>query len=207
MTTCLIKVNTGTVDSPVGVGEFVEMDLVNDSLIFSKGSAIVADGLAIPSEAQLNSAASVVSETLEVPVAKCFLSDNSAGILKEIHNFNLNKRYVFAFDFDGATANEPTLELWDDTDLDSYALKSLGDGTPNDSWFKGVVTTDGLPGEDWEGTPLAGSGSSNVLNLNNNNGALTEAKVLYANLQIIIPANPSRSAKELPVFVVKYFVS
>jgi len=33
---------------------------------------------------------------------------------------------------------------------------SLGEGTPSNSWFRGIVTTDALPGEDWVGSRLAG---------------------------------------------------
>lgn len=207
MTECTIKVNTGATDQIVGVGTFTTMDIVNDYLIFSAGSAVVADGEAIPSEAQLNSAASVISESAPVEVAKCFLADVGSNLLREIDLYADNARYVFAFDFDGATASEPILEMWDDVDLDSYDLYSLGDGTPNDSWFAGVCTTDALPGASWTGTPLAGSGASNIIYLNNNNGAIAVATVLYANLKVTIPANPSRSAKELPVLVVKYFTN
>ena len=132
-----ILVNTGTSDNPLNFSgtEFTEIDINADELIFSAGLAgVVADGLPIPSDFQLNQAG-VILTGIEQTVSKYFLSDNSAGILKQIHNMGSgNYRYVVACDFDAATGTEPTLEIWDDSDLDSVNDVCLGAGTPSSSW-------------------------------------------------------------------------
>ena len=206
-TNLTIHVNTSEDDiakSESG-SEFVQVDVDNDYLVFSHGSDVVADGESIPGESDLNQAGEVVSEDDDVIVSKYFLADISGGILKEIHTAgNQNKRYVFCFAFDGATASEPVLEVWDDSTLDSVDLYSLGNGTPSDSWFKGIVTTDGLPGADWVGKSLAGSSDNHFLWLNNEDGALTVAKDLYCNLKIIIPQATEQSGLEQPVLCCKY---
>ena len=86
--------------------------------------------------------------------------------------------------FDGATASEPVLECWDDDDLDSYDYTCLGAGTASSSWVKAVCTTTSSPGADWTGTTMAGSGSGYYLELNDGNGALTEATDLYWQMKI-----------------------
>jgi len=203
----IVAVNCDTQDLEYGVSgvDWVDLNLTNDELIFSNGSAVVADGESIPSESELTQAGTVISDTVDVIVAKYFLADASEGILREIHNAgNQNKRYVFAFDFDGATASEPVLELWDDDNLNTTDLTSLGAGTPANSWWRGVVTTYGAPGASWVGSKLAGDSSGHYLSLNNENGALSGADTLYCNLKIVIPAGTTSSGLEQPVFVVKY---
>jgi len=211
MTNLTIYVNTGADDIERGESgaEFTEVSVANDTLIFSSGSAIVADGESIPSSSELTQAGVLTSEVADVEVEKYFLADVSAVQLKEIFNAgNLNKRYVFCFAFDDETATEPTLELWDDTDMDSSDLYSLGAGTPADSWWKGLTTTAGLPGVDWANDgatiKLAGGADGNFLWLNDENGALSVADDLYCNLTIVIPTNPNQSGLEQPVIVIKY---
>jgi len=201
-----VHVNCDTDDQPLGTSgiDWQEMSIANDKLLFSAGSIIVADGETIPSDSAKNQAGTLISATEDVEVNRCFLEDVSSGILREIHNFAENKRYVFAFSFDGETTSEPILELWDDEDLDSIELYSLGNGVADDSWWKGIVTTDGLPGDDWAGYPLAGSENNHFLWLNNENGALLSAKVLYCNLKIIIPAGTTQSGLEQPIISIKY---
>ncbi len=201
-----IYVNTGTQDTELGTSgvEFTQIDVDNDELIFSAGSSSVADGEAIPSETQLNQAG-VLLTGAEITVDKYFLSDNDAGILKEIHNMgNQNKRYVVGCSFDGATASEPVLEIWDDTDLDSTDLVCLGEGTPSSSWFRGITTTDGAPGASWTGSRLAGSSDGYFLWLNNENGALSGADVLYCQMKIVIPSTETDAGAETPVICIKY---
>jgi len=201
-----IYVNTGTEDLARGESgsEFVEMNLTNDKFIFSAGSDVVKDGEPIPSPQELNSAALlIIDEDVEVP--HFFLADASDDELKEIHLAgNQNKRYVFCVAFDDATASEPILELWDDEDLDSIANYCLGQGVPNDSFFRGITTTDGLPGESWTGKRLAGSSDNHFLWLNNEGGALSVAKDLYFNLRITIPASFGNSSAETPIFCIKW---
>lgn len=202
-----IYVNTDTDDDAYGESgmEYTEVNVDNDYLVLSAGSATVADGEPIPSESDLIQAGTLISASVDVTVAKYLLADVGSNLLREIHNAgNQNKRYVFCFSFDGATASEPVLEIWDDDDLDTTDIYSLGEGTPSNSWWKGVVTTDGLPGADWVGSKLAGSSDGHFLWLNNESGALTIAKDLYCNLKIIIPSGTTNSASETPVLAVKY---
>lgn len=211
MTTLNVYVNCDSSDSEYGTSgvDWVLHAEGSDKLIFSAGSATVADGESIPSEQDLIQAGTLVSTTVAVEVQKCFLQDTSDAILKEIHNAgNQNKRYTFAFSFSGATASEPVLEIWDDSDLDSTDLVCLGEGTPANSWFLGICTTSGLPGADWfaggSQINMAGSADSHFIYLNDENGALAGADVLYCQLGIKIPANPDDSASAQPVYVCKY---
>jgi len=203
-----IFVNTSTDDDSRAAtpANFLEMDIDNDYFIFTAGSDTVADGESIPSETDLNSAGTMVSESSDVEVAKCFLADIDAAIIKEIPNYADNKQYSYCVAFDGATVSEPVLEMWDDSDMDTIVLNSLGAGTPSDSWWKGVVTTDALPGESWVGYNLGGSSVNHFLWLNNGGGGipLTVAKDLYFNLKITIPSGTESSGLEQPVTVIKY---
>lgn len=201
-----VYVNTSTNDLSriASPSDFVEINLTNDYFVFSNGSDIVKDGEPIPSEISLTQAG-VIIDDVDVTVPHYFLADMSDLLLKEIHNAgNQNKRYVFCFSFDAATASEPMLELWDNSTMDSINLYSLGEGSEEDSWWKGVVTTDALPGVNWVGNPLAGASDGHFLRLNNGNGALIVAKDLYCNLKIIVPANFTQAGVEKPIFAVKY---
>ena len=205
-TSLTIYANVGTTDAEVGVSgtSWQEIDTDNDELIFSSGSDTVADGEAIPSEAQLSSAGILLDGT-EQTVDKYFLSDNSSGTLKEIHNMGSgNYRYVLGFSFDDATASEPVLEVWDDSDMDSIANTCLGGGTASASWFRGITTTDGLPGASWTGSRLAGSSDGYFLYLNDENGALSVADVLYCQLKIVFPSSQDDAGAENPVIAIKY---
>ena len=118
-----------------------------------------------------------------------------------------NKRYVFAFSFDAATASEPQLEAWDNSSHNSSDVHALGNGTPANSFVKGVCTTASLPGASWAGSAIAGA---NVLLLNNGNGALAAlasgetSQELYANLKMVIPAAYATPAAETFVLTVRY---
>jgi hypothetical protein len=191
-------------------GDFTKMDRGADVLIFSAGSDIVADGisLSLVTPQALNSAGILIT-TSNVEVPHFFLADVGLnGLLKEIHNAgNKNKRYVFCFAFDAATASEPILELWDDDDLDSIDSYCLGEGIANKSFYRGITTTSGaLPGDPWEGKRLAGSSDNHFLWLNtgDGNGALSGAKDLYCNIRITVELNFAHAAIENPVWVVKW---
>jgi len=201
-----IYANTGTQDTALGTSgvEFTEIDTVNDEIIFTKGNATVTDGASIPSSSLLNSSAPRITG-VQLEFAKCFLSDSSAGIIKEIHNLgSVNKRYVLAFDFDGETVSEPVFELWDDGDLDSVDSVILGSGTPSSSWYRGISTTDAMPGVAWTGSRLAGASDGHYLNLNAGNGELSVAKTLYCQLKCIIPATQLDAGSSAPVMAVKF---
>ncbi len=173
-------------------------------MIFSAGSTEVADGEPIPSQAQLISAG-VVLTGAEQTVGKYFLQDISASELKEIFLMgNQDKQHVMAFDFDDATASEPVLEIWDDSDMDSIDDTTLGAGTPSSSWWKGITTTTSSAGIHWTGKRLAGSSDGHFLYLNNENGALTGADVLYCQLKIVIPASALNGGSSNIVLVTKW---
>ena len=183
-----IAMNNSSSDSPYGTSgiSWTDVDVSADYLLFSAGSTEVADGEDLPTVTERNQAGMVITGA-EQEVTHYFLADNSANELKEIFlGGNQNKRYVYAFDFDGATSSEPVLEVWDDTDLDTITNNSLGAGTASSSWIRGVTTTAGLPGADWVGSRLAGAASGNYLNLNAGGGALSGAETLYCQLKVLI---------------------
>lgn len=207
MANLILKINNSTVDS-AGGGTWISVDPSNDVFIFSQGSGAglgVSDGDAIPSEAILNRYAVVLDAVNPVTVPKYFLSDFSAGILKEIKLAgNQNKQYVFNANFDGATATEPQLEAWDTNDMNSYVSVALGSGTPNSSWYKAIATTTSLPGVDWVGTPLGGDDPTNILLLNEGSGALSAAKDLYFNFKIVIPGGYLTPGLHTPVLAIVF---
>ena len=209
MTLLSIHANVDTQDEILGASavDWVEISPDNDEIILTKGNPTVADGQPIPSSFERSQAGMVLDGTNQT-VEVYLLADLSANILKEIHNMgNQDKRYVLAFDFDGITTSEPVLEAWDNVSMNSTNNATLGSGTPSSSWLKGVVTTDGLPGVDWTGSRLAGSGAGNFLYLHGGNGALSGAKTLYCNLKLDIPSTQTGSGAEVPILVVKYTTS
>jgi len=208
MTNLILRVNNG--DPDIAYDEtgatFVDIDLTNDYLIWTAGSNAVKDGEDEPTQDELNQAYSII-DTVDVDVAHCLLFDYSTSKLDEVEGMGENKRYVFCFSFDGATANEPQLEAWDDSNHDSVDKNVLGVATGEDSFIKAVCTTLGLPGADWAGDPIAGT---DVLLLNNGNGALDaletgeSSQELYANIKVVIPANYDTPAVETFVLTVRY---
>ncbi len=187
---------------------YIPVDLVYDYLIWTAGSAIVKDLMTYePTPEELNEAAAEIDEVDPVTVALCLLMDYSHNVggsyyTHEVKGMSENKRYVFCFSFDGATATEPRLEAWDDTDHDSNDSHVLGNGVALDSFLKGICTTDSLPGDGWAGAPIAGV--DNYLFLNSGNGALSAAKDLYANLKIVIPGGYDTPAAESFIICVRY---
>jgi hypothetical protein len=209
MTDCIFRINKSNTDSSyVAVPSNFETVGVNDILLFSAGSDVVIDDAVLSSlsEQDINRAGTILSPISSVIVAKYFLEDIVDDILREIHLAgNQNKRYVFCCSFDGETASIPQLEVWDDADLDSYLLTCLGAGVPNLSWYKGKCTTNGLPGDNWVGTPLAGSGASNTVLLDT--GVLSGAKDLYFNFKVIFPAGVSTPSGYMPMFAISYLTN
>ena len=193
--------------------DYIAMDLTNDYLIWTQGDATVKDlMLAEPTSDQLNTAASKIDPDVTKTVDKCLLMDYSHDVggayyTHKVLGMSENKRYVYGFSFDGATASEPRLESWDDTDHDSTDLHVLGNGTPADSMVKAVCTTASLPGASWAGYALAGA---RVLQLNNGNGALAAlgsgetSQELYCNCKIVIPSAYSTPAVENFVLTCRY---
>jgi hypothetical protein len=208
MTNLLVRVNY--VDAAVAYvttpADYITLDLTNDYLIWSKTLADLMTHEPTPTE--LNAAAEIIDPSLAVTVAKCLLMDYSHGVgggsiyTHLVIGMGLNKKFVYCFSFDGATATEPQLEAWDTSAHSTYVKNVLGLGTPANSMMKGVCTTTTLPGVGWAGAALAGA--SNVLLLNDGSGALSGAGDLYANLKIVIPAAYATPAAETFVLTVRY---
>jgi len=212
MTNLLLMINKTSVDDTYAnaPNNFLALG-AGDSLIFSAGSTAVIDQADIPTQAELNAAATLLSPTLETIVAHYFLADSSEDRLEEIHLAgNVDKRYVFCASFDGETASEPQLEAWDNGSLNSYSLGCLGNGTPNLSWYRAKCTTVLTPGVSWIGTPLAGSGVSNVVLLNAGAGSLgslgsgLSSQELYFNFHVKIPAAYTTPGQYLPVLLITF---
>lgn len=210
---CLINYVDSLVSYFTTPADYIELDLTNDYLIWTAGSATVTDLMTHePTPAELNEAASIIDASLPVTVSKCLLMDYSHNVggsyyTHLVKGMGDNKQYVFAFSFDGATATEPQLEAWDDSSHTTFAKNVLGLGTAINSFIKAVCTTLLPPGSSWAGVPVAGS--SNVILLNAGNGALTTPgsglnNNLYANIKIVIPANYSTATAESFVLTVRY---
>jgi len=126
--------------------------------------------------------------TSEAPAL--FLADNSAGTYRQVVMagtslavYGGDKRYVCCAWFSGATASIPYLEMYDDDSHATWESKPLGDGTPANSLFRAIATTNATPGSaTWSGTPLAGTDSRIALDT----GVLTGAKYLYWNMKHIL---------------------
>lgn len=204
-TNCTIYANVSAIDSAYGVGgTWVELDLDNDFLLFSAGSDSIKDGESLPSDAQISQAATLLTG-VEQTVAHYFLADNSDNLLKEIFNMGEgNYRFVIGASFDNAVASEPVLEVWDDDNLNTIDNVCLGNNTPSSSFIRGICTTDALPGVSWVGSRLAGSSDGHYLNLNNGNGPLVGADILYFQLKVVLPATLQIASAEVPVFAIKY---
>lgn len=205
-TTLTIAVNNTSDDVAYGSSGVTWTTVVpgTDFIVFSNGSAAVADGQPIPSSFQLSSAGMVLNGATQV-VPYYLLADIGSNLLRQIFLMGSgNFQHVVAFVFSGATTSEPVLEVWDNTGLSTTNDVSLGSGTPSNSWFNGIATTSGLPGVSWTGSPLAGSSDGNFLYLNNGSGALTGAATLYCQLQMIVPSSQTQGGAETPVITVKY---
>ena len=205
-----IYLNCDTVDSPLGTSglDWTILDTDVDYLILlTNGSTSVADGQILPSTTLLNQAGVVLTGVAQV-CSKYFLADDSANLLKLIHNMGAgNKRYVIAFDFtESETASEPVLEVWDDTTMLTADDVVLGGGTPSASWIAGITTTAALPLVGWTGSRLAGSTAGHFLLLNAGLGALSVAKTLYAQLKVVVPSTEVNGGAEQPILVCKYTV-
>jgi len=205
---CVVHVNKSAVDNPKSThpANYVQMDLANDKLIFSAGSAAVADGQPTPSSAELNEAATII-QAVPVEIAHTFLLDvsNIGAELREMLMANSGaNRYVICLAFSGATASEPTLEAWDDDTHVTANLNCLGLGTPADSMLKAVLTTGGAPGPGWAGTPIAGGAAPNLILLNGGGGALGGATDVYVNIHWDVPGAFLSPFIESPVLSVRF---
>ena len=209
-TNLIFRINyvDAAVDYITTPADYIAVDLTNDYLIWTAGSTDVKDLMThMPSTTELNAAAVQIDPSLDVTVPLCLLMDYSHDVggayyTHEVIGMSENKRYVYCFSFDAATATEPQLEAWDDITHTTADKNVLGLGTAINSMIKGVCTTNALPGALWVGVPLAAA--SNVLLLNAGGGALTIAKDLYTNLKIVLPTAYGTPAAETFVLTVRY---
>lgn len=183
--------------------DYILVDFDYDYLIWSDSLADLMTHE--PTAEELNAAATIIDEDVDITVAKCLLMDYSHDVggsyyTHLIKGMSENKRYVFGFCFNGATATIPRLEAWDDETHSTADKNVLGIGTPANSFVKAVKTTSALPGAGWSGTPIAGG--SNYLELDD--AVLTAAKDLYANIKIVIPAAYATPAAETFVLTCRY---
>lgn len=177
------------------------------------------DKISWQSEAQTDGASNTVKRIWIIPesgtgeIDKTFVDDYSAGIFDQVPLAGSNRgkqsggntRYVFCVHFDGPTLTPPELQAWDDANHNSINSVVLGGGTPSNSMIRAVSTTNGPPGAaDWVGTPLAGSGSSNVVQLDNE--ALAGSKNLYFNVRVAVPSG-TQGFTASPVLSVYYTYS
>jgi len=191
--------------------DYITIDLINDYLIWTAGNTIVKDLMTHePTADELNAAASEIDALNDVTVALCLLMDYSHNIggvyyTHKVIGMGENKRYVFCFSFDGATATEPKLEAWDDATHTTIDTNILGVATPANSFLKAICTTAASPLALWVGTPIAGA--SNYILLNAGLGALSGAKDLYANMKIVIPDAYETPAAETFVTSIRFTYS
>jgi hypothetical protein len=203
--------NSGTNDTPntggaSGDGNFKVFDPVNDKISWQ-------------SEAQSDGAPNTVKRVWVIPesgtgeIDKTFVNDYSAGIFDQVPLAGSNRgkqnggntRYVFCVFFDGPTLTAPELQAWDDENHNSVNNVVLGAGTPGNSMIRAVATTNAPPGSaDWLGTPLAGSGAENVIQLDTD--ALAGSKNLYFNVRVAVPSG-TQGFTAAPVLSVYYTYS
>ena len=203
-----VHINVDTQDLALNTSgvDFVQFSEGNDQIIFTSGNTEVQDGADIPTQAELISAGVLLTGS-QIVLTSYLLQDTSANLLKSIDNMgNVDKQFVIAFDFDAGTASEPVFEVWDDSNLTTVANTILGGGTPSSSFIRGITTTTSSPGANWitGANKMAGSTDGNFLFLNDQNGFLTSAKTLYANLAVVIPTSQTTGFSANPVFVAKW---
>lgn len=169
--------------NPAGDSNFLKMD-TGDYLVWRDSQQNGGDLLSGTSYPTL------IPESGSAEALKLFLADYSAGTYEHIvmagtedGSSGGNFRYVCCAWFSGPTATIPYLEAYDDTDHDSWASKPLGNGTPANSCFQAIATTNATPGSaGWTGTPLAG----NVSHIALDTAALTVSKYLYWNMLLML---------------------
>lgn len=210
-----VYINTGSSDVEYGTSgysDYIQFSEGNDKLIFTQGNTAVQDGADTPSEAELVSAGIQLTNPLsQIIVSEYLLQDTDANLLYDIDLCgNQDTQYVFAFSWNGSTASEPVAEFWDDSSINTTTSTILGGGTPSNSMVRGITTTSSSAGSGWAtttGIKMAGSGSGNYLELNNGNGPLTSADVLYANFCVVVSASTSSGFGNNPVLSLKWLSS
>ena len=178
-------VNTGGAS---GDSNWKVLDPLNDRIAFL-GSGT--------SDQDSNSSKSVftIPESGNKEVPKQFVNDYDQSVWDRVWLAGSNaddggggdNRYVYGAYIDGTTASTPVLQAWDTTAHATYVLEVLGSGTPANSMLRAVATTNESPGDSWSGTPLAGDGGSNTIELDT--GPIGSSKMVYWNMRLLIPSS------------------
>jgi len=184
-----------------GDGNWEVLDSVNDKISFQGTGTNDGDPntsksvFVIPESSSKEIPDQFINDYSESEWAKVYLGGSDAN-----QGGGGNNRYVYGVYIDGETSSAPALQAWDDDDHASYDLEVLGSGTPASSMVRAIATTNGAPGSEWAGTPLAGAGVSNSILLDI--AALSGAKMLYWNMRLLIPytANPLATFPVLSVY-------
>lgn len=112
-----------------------------------------------------------------------------------------NYRYAYGAYIDGTTSSVPVLQSWDSTAHSSFSSEILGSGTPANSMIRGIVTTNSAPGASWAGTPLAGEGGANTIELDT--GPIVNSQMVYWNMRVLVPstANPFSASPIMSIYI------
>ena len=135
-------------------------------------------------------------------IDKTFVDDGS--IMNQIPLAGTNQggqsggdnQYVFCIYFDGETASEPYLEMWDDANHNTYNLAVLGSGNADNSMVLGIVTTGGSPGSaNWTSHPstkkMAGDNNDHRLDLNIGSAIGSAGGNVYFSVATQVPSTAS----------------
>lgn len=178
-----ISANDVVCSNPAGDSNFLLLG-VGDFLVWRDGQQMGGD---LISEV---SYPTIIPESGNLEANKLFLMDYSAGNYQQVilagteeASAGGDKRYVLSAWFSGATVTIPYLEAYDDNTHATSISKPLGDGTPANSVFKAIATTNASPGSaTWAGTPLSGVDSRIALDTD----PIATAKYLYWNMKQVL---------------------
>lgn len=132
----------------------------------------------------------VIPESGISEAPKLFLMDYSESEYRQVilagtedSDSGGNYQHVCAAWFSNVTVTIPYLEAYDDNAHESNISAPLGAGTPANSIFKAICTTNGLPGaDDWEGVAISGSDS----NLGLDTAPIGAAGYVYWNMKMML---------------------
>ena len=178
------------------------LDSLNDNISFLSNS--VYDGDSVDSKSTFK-----IPESGSIEIPKHCVRKYSEGVWKRIYlagsdvdgGLGGDNRYVYGVYIDGTSNTAPVLQAWDSVLIETFNSEILGGGIPDNSMVKAVVTTNSTPGDEWEGTPLAGDGGVNSLALDDE--LVDNPKMLYWNMRVVIPstANAFHATPVLCVYV------
>jgi hypothetical protein len=178
-----------------GDSNWKPMDPVNDEITFL--SEEVEDGDPITSKSPFS-----IPETGSQEASRVFVRNYTTGKWDRVwlagsnadQGGGGNYKYAFGAYIDGTSQSSVILQAWDSTSRSSYNLQVLGAGTPANSMLRAVSTTNGSPGDEWAGTPIAGDGALNTVALTT--GGLENPQMVYFNVRLLVPSTATPFADE-----------